>query len=215
MKIFAICGLVGAVVLFGMVQQLGLLDSSQHSPGEPAPEVIVEKKPSKPRATFPEDLVPGVQGQAVPVAAAFEPGEGPHTLAFLKSTGAIHPWQESVAKYHEDWCAETVEKTELLVIVGGNRKTILSHHKYPNGAPPITRYRYDLEVSIAEARTGKVIANREFQNIARGIRPRESWETTALGEPVSYRAVFRWVSRIAKFGPPALPEPPHVAIVGD
>jgi hypothetical protein len=200
MKTYLMCAIVTAVGFFATGMQLGLFGNQRKLtnflPGEDTKPLVVKAK-------FPQELAPAGKAQPVPVAAAYEPGDRPHKMVFLKPSGGLHAWHDSLSGYHEEWYADSVESTELVVVVGVGRKLEVSHHTYPNGAPPITRYQYDLEASLVEAKTGRVLAHRWFQNRPRGIRPTEAWELTAIGSPVSYQTVFRWASNIAKFGPPA------------
>jgi hypothetical protein len=202
MKILAIWIGVSAVgfVLVGM--QIGLFQgrskaeesaSVEEKPPEPPPP------PPKVVAKFPEDLAPAAQAVAVPAAAEFKPGSGPHPLVFLRLDGIVHPWQEKV---REDWQAESVATTELVVVLGTPKRTKVSHHIYPGNAPPITRYMFELEMSVIEAKTGTILANRLFRNVPRPLMPREAWETTAIGQTVSLQQVFGWVSRMSRSGFP-------------
>ena len=206
MKALLISSSLSALVFVAMGMQLGLFGGNRHASNDaPPPAVVVEKKTAPPRAKFPEDLAPSAQGEPVPVAAAYEPGDQPHKIVFLRSNGEIHPWHEDHSGYHDEWWTMSVEKAELVVVIGNARKFALETIHYPNGAPPITRYQHDLEAALVEAKTGRVLANCVFQNLPRQVRRVESWERTALGAPVSYHTVFRWASGIAKAGPPADP----------
>src|SRR5262245_35981830 len=202
MKVLLICASLSAMVFVAMGLQLGMFGENRRT-GER--RVVVPKKAAAPKARFPEDLAPAAQGQPVAAAADFEPGDRPHKLVFLKSDGELHPWHEDHGGYHEDWWTMSVEKTELVVVIGKTRKIALETIRYPNGAPPITRYQFDLEAALVEAKTGQVLANCVFQNMPRQILRLESWERTALGAPVSYQTVFQWAAGIAQAGPPANP----------
>jgi len=206
MKALFICASLSAVVFVAMGMQLGMFGGNRRASNETPETPVVEKKPvAAPKAKFPDELAPSARGEPVAVAAAFEPGDRPHKLVFLRSSGEIHPWHEDHSGYHEDWWTMTVEKVELVVVIGASRRFALETIHYPNGAPPITRYRHDLEAAVVEAKTGQVLANIVFQNMPRQIKKLESWERTALGAPVSYHTVFHWAARIAREGAPANP----------
>ncbi|MBI3410380.1 MAG: hypothetical protein HY040_18740 [Planctomycetes bacterium] len=170
------------------------------------------KEQGKQRASFPEDLAPAARAHPVAAAADLKPDAETHRLVFLKSTGKLHDWQEYVP--HE-WAAERVEDTELAVVLGPQRRTFLDVFKYPNGAPPISRYKFEVEVSVVEAKTGKVIANRLFINMPRAIKQLEAWELTALGQPVSFQTVYQWVCYLCNTNFPAdmNPGPPLTNVV--
>lgn len=222
MKVYLTCFILTALGLFAAGLQMGLFGDPQgYVEREEDSETVVEKKPATIRAPFPAALAPAAKTEPVAVAAAFEPADRPHKMVFFDTKGALHAWHAGHEGYNEEWWTERVEEAELVVVVGAQRKLKISFHKFDGGpwivtrngqrAPPITRYQYELEASIIEAKTGVVLANRSFHNVPRPIRARESWETTALGAPVSYHTVFRWAAGIAKFGPP---NPPiHTPIV--
>ena len=203
MKIYMTCIVLSGLGLFAAGMQLGFFGGPNAEIPE-EPEVIVEQKPATPRAVFPKDLAPAAKTQPVAVAASFEPGDRAHKIVFFDTNGKLHPWHAGHEGYNEEWYTERVEETELVVVVGGQRKISLGEHHYVR-APSITRYQYELEAAIIEAKTGQVLANRKFQNIPRQVRQNETFSTTAVGAPVSYHTVFRWASGIARFGPPALP----------
>jgi hypothetical protein len=156
-------------------------------------------KKAAPRARFPEDLAPAARAQPVPAAADFAVANKPHKLAFLKPNGAPHKWQEDAEGYSEEWVATSVEETELVVIVSAQTKTPIERVHFQNG-PPIDRDRFELEASIIEAKTGKVLANRTFINMPRKTVNQELYEVTALGSPVRYLTVFNWISSQARAG---------------
>src|SRR5262249_48501016 len=108
-------------------------------------------------------------------------------------------WQELV---QDDWRAESVASTELVVVVGRDRETHLSTQYYANNAPPVRRYKYELEVRVLAARTGDVLGRNRFISTPRPIRPGEAWELTKIGQPVSFKTVYDWVTTQAKAGFP-------------
>jgi len=157
------------------------------------------KKTAPARARFPEDLAPAARAQPVPAAAEFAVANKPHKLAFLKPNGAPHKWQEDAEGYSEEWAAISVEETELVVVVSTQKIDMIERVHYQNG-PPIDRNRFELEASIIEAKTGKVLANRTFISMPRKTVNQELYEVTALGSPVRYLTVFNWVASQARTG---------------
>lgn len=202
MRRFAVCGLVG--VLLGVVGFYTGLLPGQGNPGAP--------KADKPRSRFPQDLAPAAQGLPVPQAAGCDGSAKQIRMAILRPNGTLHPWHD---KLPEEWQAETVEGTHFVLVVGGQHKTHLSTQRYPNGAPPVARYQFELEASVVEAKTGKVLAYRHFLNVPRPVRNLEIWELTTIGEPVAFQTVFNWFASLARAEFP--PEPdgsPVVNVVG-
>jgi hypothetical protein len=203
MKTFAMCGIVGALAFMIMGYQTGLFEDAPLSAEVPVAneEKIAkeEKKAAPPKARFPQDLARLVRQQPVAQAAGFNPTNKTHRLVILKPSGALHSWQEDIK---EEWQAETVEQTELAVVVAPQTKTRVSRHTYPNGAPPIERFQWDLNAYIVDAKSGQVLATRRFQNIPRGLKEIEAWELTSIGQPVSFRSVFNWVASMSRSGFP-------------
>jgi hypothetical protein len=185
MKTFALCvvcgGLAFAVVQYQMTGQLfgfGLGHSTQ--------------TPPPPGAKFPETLAVACRGGRVPEAAAFDKKSETHPAVILKPNGTLHDWH---GRLQQGWQAETVEETELVVIVPRQKKTLLQIQTYANGAPPIKRWKYEVDVRVLEAHTGKTVAFRHFESVPRPLRPMEVWDLTELGDPVPWRDVSRWLQR--------------------
>lgn len=194
MRNVLICAAVGGLVFaVATGMQLGLLpglrEPNESESAEPRPAPIV----TTPKLKFPEALAQLTLAKPMPVpqAAAFQPGEGAHKVAVLRPGGALHPWHEQIP---ETWQARSVESAEVILVVARQKKSKIDYITYPNGAPPITRYRFELEVSVVEAKTGKLLDNRVFRNEPRRVRPREAWATTAIGIPVERAVVFRWLA---------------------
>ena len=208
MKTIAICAslTVAAFLLAGL--QLGLF-RPRTPPGDESPPLVEPPTVAeKPAPSFPADLAPLARALPVPAAAEFKIGNEPHPLVFLRLNGTLHPWQENL---REDWAADTVGATELAVIVGVPKKMFIDRTDYFGGAPPITRWRYELEISVLEAKTGRILANRLFRNVPRPLMRVESWETSAIGRAVSIQQVYSWVARGARYGfPPVTDSSPIV-----
>lgn len=211
MRLYGIAFGFGALAFVLAGYQAGLFLPGQAKEATEA-VVPVEEKKIEPRAKFPEDLAPSARGDAVAQAASLNDSADRHRLVFLKSTGLLHAWQESL---DEDWAAGTVEQTELVVVLGPHKRTLLSVQHYPNKAPSVYRYQFEVEASVVEAKTGKVLANRQFINVPRPIKQIESWELTALGQPVDFNTVFNWVVSAARQRFPAEmnPAPPLTTVI--
>jgi hypothetical protein len=163
------------------------------------------------KAQFPRDLAPCARAEAAPQAAAYDPSAKIHRMAILKTTGALYQdWHD---KLKDEWLAESVEDTSLVIVVGKQKKIFLEIIPYPNGAPPISRYKFELEASVIEAKTGKVLANRLFVNMPRNIVRIETWDTTAIGSPVEFRTVFNWAAAGARAGFPPVENPTPIVNV--
>jgi hypothetical protein len=220
MKTVVLCSIMGGLAFAAAAYQAGLFPNAPQStafetvtleekPAEPKPETKQVKKPAK--ARFPQDLARAVRGEGVSQAAAFDPRAKIHRIAILKTSGALfQDWQD---KLKEEWQADSVENTSLIIIVGPQKKIFLERILYPGGAPPIDRFRYEMEASVVEAKTGRVLANRLFVNVARNIVRVETWDTTALGSPVEFRTVFYWMVSGARAGFPQVENPTPIVNV--
>jgi hypothetical protein len=213
MKVVAIGSVLSALAFVAVGLQMGIF-RGQRAPVDEnsAVEEAPPPPPAKVSAKFPEDLAPAAQARPVPAAAEYKHGPVPHPLVFLRLSGAVHPWQEYVG---DTWSAETVATTELVVVVGQPRKIFVNRIDYAGGAPPITRYIFELEISVIEAKTGKILANRLFRNTPRQIMHREAWETTAIGRAVSIQQVKSWVCNTSMAGFPAAHDPNPITLEVD
>jgi hypothetical protein len=202
MKMFVLGFGFSGIAFLVMGYQLGLFELPEEGDEEQTvAAAAMEKKPEPAGSQFPDDLAPCCSGAPVPQAAAYDPNSRePHRLTFLYEDGKLRSdWQEML---DEDWVAEKIDQTELVVVVSKDTKSLLGIQYYPNGAPPIHRYQYDLYIRVIAAKTGRVLARNHFVSTPRGIRRVESWELTAIGQPVSFTTVFNWVKSHALAGFP-------------
>jgi hypothetical protein len=184
MRTFALCAICGVLAFVAVqYQKTGHLWGSDEDVGPSPPPPPLKLK-------FPEALAVLCRGTAVPQAAAFNRTADTHPTVIFRPNGTLHPWHERLLP---GWQAESVEETELVLILPPQHRKLLQIATYANGAPSIRRYQYDLEARVLEARTGKPLAHKHFQTIARPVRPVETWALTELGEPVACRDVFRWL----------------------
>src|SRR5262249_22767344 len=118
MKMVALWSAIVAFAFVAMSYHMGTFGFGRAHPVEPSAD---EEKPESPKVTAnsPNDLPPPAPAHPVPAAAPYNPGSEPHPLVFLRLSGVLHPWQETL---REDWQAETVATTELVVVVGTPKK---------------------------------------------------------------------------------------------
>ncbi len=124
-------------------------------------------------------MMPVVEGQGIPEAGEYRPVElGPRKLIILTTSGMLHEWNSLVPT---DWLPLSVEEVELVVLVGIEREIALGTQRYtlPGGgeAPSITRYRFETDVEVREARTGGLLWN----GTLRGSLPRPFPQTAPVG----------------------------------
>jgi hypothetical protein len=210
------CSVAAAAMLFFGALQSGVFGPNRvrvRADEKPEAKTETAKKAAIVRARFPEDLAPAARAQPVAAAADFKVGVGRHKLVFLKPNGFPHKWQEDAVGYSEEWLATNVEETELVVVVTPQKQTRIERATFVNG-PPIERFRFELEASVIEAKTGKVLAHRSFVNMPRPIERQELYEVTGLGSPVRYLTVFGWLAGQAQGGFSAtINATPHVTVV--
>jgi hypothetical protein len=188
MKIAIVC----VVCAIGAFAVMHLHLSGQLGGGDDEPEVEVKppEKEKPVRHKFPDALAPAARGEPVPQAADFDKSSETHPAVVLDRDGRLHDWYK---RLQPGWQSDAVEDTELIIVVGTQRKTMLQLITYPNGAPPVRRYRYDMDAWLVEAKTGKELGKKRFTTIARPIRPVENWDLTELGDPVEWASVSEWV----------------------
>ena len=208
MKPVAICALIGGGVFFAALMQLGGFNGA----GRNATSTDQSKSaPKPPRAKFPEELMPAVKAHPVEKAADYKRSLEPHKMAFLTVNGELHTWHNDIP---EAWQADTVEDTEIVVVVGKERGYRVQTVHYRNG-PPIERWLYEAEVSVVEAKTGYVLDNRMFRNEPRPCRDHEVYNITVIGRELHWGPVFRWISERTKIGFPSDGDPQPVVTIID
>ena len=200
MKAFAICAVVGAGVFLAGLLPLGVLNTGL---GRGSNSSSVEIK-AAPESEVPRGTGAGGQGQGRGKSRCLQARPDVSQDGLHDAGRRIHTWHESIP---EDWQADTVEETELVVVVAKQKKIQLS--RVPRvligtntPAPPMDRVRYDVEVSVIEAKTGNILDNRIFRNEPRRYRNPEPYATTTIGSPVHISKVFQWVSEKSKTGFP-------------
>lgn len=178
-----------AFILLGF--QMGMFSPAEPRPKDDSPPPpIVDKKPPVP---FPEALSPACKGQPVHEAADIDPKaeKTSYRFVFLKAAGGLHSWHDNLKS---EWQAETVEETQLVIVLGPQRKTLLSVQHYPNGAPSVSRYKFEMEASLVAAKAGRVLAQKRFVSMPRPVAQVESWELTAIEQPVAFSTVYNWAA---------------------
>lgn len=199
--ISVVCGgLVFIVSLVFMLQSSPPRHEADKPKGTTLPVVGLVQK-SKSSAKFPDDLTAVLQGQGVAQAPKYKPADK-NRLALLDSSGQLHEWHEKVP---DDWRADTVEDTELVVEVGEEQSVALETRKYyeirtKKPAPPITRYQFSRTIVVREAQSGFRRAYKRFVNQPPPFQDRVDYRVTALGRPVDFAEVFEWVTGLTRTG---------------
>jgi len=118
-------------------------------------------------------MSPVVSGQAVPDAALYEPKKpGPHHLVILSTSGtAYYDWNEKIPN---DWLSLSVSGIELVVVISPERKithgtqsyteySYDSHNTLNIKNVDFTAYRYEADLEIREAHSGRTLATSTFK----------------------------------------------------
>src|SRR5437588_5051355 len=135
MKTLSLCGGIGVLAFVLAGYQAGLFSDLPPVAASDVDEEEEQPAPKPVKARFPQDLAPAARAEPVPQADHYDPSAKFHHIAILKTTGALYEdWQE---KIKEEWQADAVEKTSLVIVVGPHKKTFLELIPSPNGAPPI------------------------------------------------------------------------------
>src|SRR5947209_12694015 len=118
MKTFALCAICGGLAFVLVQYQItGKFLGVQWATTPPPPP-----PPPPPRLNFPEALAVVCCGTAVPQAAAFNKTAETHPAVVLKPNGTLHKWQD---RLQPGWQAESVEETELVIILPPQVKTLI------------------------------------------------------------------------------------------
>ena len=101
-------------------------------------------------------IAPVARRQGVPEAATYDPDSpGPHPVVLLTESGLAHRWNHSLPA---EWLPSSVSETELIIVVGAEKENALGSASYAgcnNKTVRVFRYRFELDVVIREARTGR------------------------------------------------------------
>lgn len=195
MKTFALCGVLGGLAFAFMGYQMDLF-TPQSPVDEEEVEAKAEKKTPRKRAVFPDALARNAGTEGVPEAAGYLAANKIHKVIFLRPNGEVHPWND---KIDEKWAAESVEETELALVIRPQTKVKLETKSFANG-PPIERMQWNLDVFVVDAKSGEVLATRRFQNQPRPVNPVEPYALTMIGAPVSCTTVFNWFASASRNG---------------
>jgi outer membrane protein assembly factor BamB len=157
----------------------------------PATSATPTATPAPDIASIITAALPVIAGQGVPGAARYDPGApGPHPVVILSSAGAGYRETEETSPGHSDawhydwnenlptgWSPASIGETELVVVIGPQQEFNLGSQAYNRG-PNISAYRYEVEMELREARTGRVVATYRFK----GSDPRPFPETAPVGQ---------------------------------
>ena len=143
------------------------------------PTLLPSVTPTPDISSLIQALSPVLSGQAVPGAALYDPSlPGPHKVMILTSdSDPDNFWTMGLPS---GWLATSLGETELVAILGPERKIDLGSQAY-NIGPDITAYRYENDLQLREARTGRVVDTFTFKGTDPGPFPQTaSYITTSI-----------------------------------
>jgi hypothetical protein len=192
MKTFAVCTVCGFVAFVAVQYHMtgSVLGFHIGDGGAPPPP------PPAAKLKFPEALACVCRRVPVREAAPFTKNGDAHPAVVLRPNGTLHKWTE---RLQPGWQAESVEETQLVIVLTPQQRSLLQIVTYPNGAPPIKRFQYDMDARVLEAKTGRLVGFKHFQTVARPVRPQEIWQLTELGDPVTWHDVNVWLKQVTGF----------------
>jgi hypothetical protein len=186
------------------VQNLSAEQTPTRTPIPPEPSAVLPAKaptptpvptsiPSTPTPDFSPIMAPVINGEGIAEAAQYDPdGLGSHRLLVLTDSGSAHEWNELLPS---SWVPLSSNEIDLVVLVYPEREIELDTHAYIGG-PPITRYRFETDVEVREARTGLAL----WEGTLKGSIPRSFPETAPVektrleGDHVSFEDLEEWLS---------------------
>ncbi len=149
-------------------------------------------------------MAPVVYGRGVPYAGEYNPDQpGPHPVLILSTSGTEYsklqlsglpssPWNSNLPP---GWLPSSIEKIELVVLMGPEIQISLGSAPYSDGNQTISipRYKYEQDIEIRAARTGMLLDSLKFIGSEPIEFPAVSLETILYGTRFSYSDLERWI----------------------
>ena len=129
-----------------------------YTPTSTATFIPTPTRTPTPTPDFPSVLTaiaPLARRQGIPEAAAYLPDQpGPHRVVLFTESGLPHQWNDSLPV---EWLPSSAHETELVLVVGEEKEIALgsAYYKGGNRAVRVFRYRFEMNVVIREATTGR------------------------------------------------------------
>src|SRR3990170_5255268 len=183
------------ILATGSILILFLVTACSKEPGHPVSPAITPDIPLIASA-----LAPLISGQGVPEAAAFDPNNpGPHTVVILDVSGT--PNIELNDLLPQEWLPASIRETELVVLVSPEREVFLGTQAY-EGGPPISAYRYEVDLELREALTGRTLDRATFKGVNPPPFPATApvQQVTLYGSHFVKEAVNTWLCPVIQQG---------------
>ena len=153
------------------------------------------------RSRMYQKLEAGIKARRLPTKPlgakqpSLHPGGAPHAIVLWMPSDMLHKWQRELPI---EWQPASLESVRLIATLQESEIHLGTYH-FDRG-PPVTRTQHQLSVVLTDARTGEMVATKEFQNVPREIRPVENYHLTQLGHPVSLHELQSWLRPIVQEG---------------
>ena len=145
-------------------------------------------------------LSPVVSGQGAAGAAAYDAdAPGPHRILLLTQEGAYDVWNDLLPP---GWRPSSAGEVELVALIT-RREILLGTQIYSPqqaGEPDVTvgRYRYECDVELREAQTGRTLAAETWSGTDPIPFPPTTWVTRLEGSSMEYVTLEGWLSPIVQ-----------------
>lgn len=94
---------------------------------------------------------PVALGNGVSAAYPYTKTTGIHPIALIDNSGGIDSWTSQIPK---EWRPDSISEVQLVAVISKSNKAIQTC-RYTG--PSVTRYQHTVEISLREAKTGKLV----------------------------------------------------------
>ncbi len=146
-----------------------------------------ERPVEEPTAVWSDSLAPATTLEPVEGAAQWpRQADQIPRIAILDQEGKLHPWHASLP---DDWRAESVAETDLVLMLSQPEKPHTSEIVFPSPG------EHRLSAYLIEARVGKVLKSLRFVGKPLSVVGKESSETNEAVEAIPFDQVVHWVKQ--------------------
>lgn len=184
---------MAVLVSLGSIIAVGLIILVVVNPGKPEPKPAVDPSILSAVSTV-------AFGQGIPAAKAYQPeGPGLHQVVILSTAGK--PYENWNNGLPPEWAPKSVGDLELVAWIGPEREIKLGSQPYTvNGKNSViaTAYRFEIDIELREALTGKTIATTTMSGSTPGFPftvyvAASAKETRIDGSHVVYPSLEEWL----------------------
>jgi hypothetical protein len=149
------------------------------------------------------------RGRPVAEAGPYSPAHAFHPLVLLSDAGEPHDFTDDVPEKRLEPMA--LRFAELVVCIGEEEEVLVQECAYLNG-PPTLRFKYPIHVRAVEARTGALVAERDFEETPRTCPlTKSSADDNRIEAHVPFGDLVGWLAWLVEIARPEAIEEPAVA----